>query len=139
METFTPTETFVDLVINHESVRSTIEQGGYRLYSANVVFNADNVVYAFESGVAVFVQVQPNVYEGHVAVLDGSRGSEALRFGRVAIARLFTERRARKLVVHVPLQLSAARFYCRRLGLKSESRDLFEETFTMEYDQWAVS
>lgn len=139
MEIFIPSPAFVDLVVNHESVRATIDRGDHKLASADIVRNPDNAVYGFDGGVALFVQRVPDVYVGHIAVLSGSRGSEALRFGRAALHRLFTERRASKLVAHVPIQLSPARYYCRRLGLKSESRDLFEETFTMERELWAVS
>ena len=138
MNTFKPTSYFVNVIINHPDVRATIERGHHRVYSDAVVQNPENAVYAYDCGVAVFIGVGQGVYEGHVAVLKPSRGSEAFLFGRNALQRLFNERRASKLVARVPLQLPAARFYCRRLGLKSESRDLFEETFSTEYDQWAA-
>lgn len=139
MQTFRPTPYFVNVIINHPDVRSTFERGEHRVYSEDVVLKPENACYAYDSGVAVFVGLGGGVYEGHIAVLKPSRGSEGLLFGRAALQRLFTERRASKLVAHVPLVLPAARFYCRRLGLVSESRDLFEETFTMENTQWAES
>lgn len=136
---FTPSATFVDAIINHPDVRNTIERGTHRLQSASVIHDPNNYVVAYEQGVAVFVGRGLDIYEGHICTLKGSRGAEALRFGKAALHRLFTERRARKVVAYVPLELPAARFYCRRLGLKSESRDLFEEHFSMENTQWAAS
>lgn len=129
---FTPSPTFVNAVINHPQVRETVQAGLHRLDSRDVLSNEENYAVAFEGGVALFMGLPNSVYEGHIFTLPTSRGSEALRFGKAAIQRLFTERRARKLVASVPLELRAARFYCRRLGLKSESVDLFGENFSME-------
>lgn len=139
MKTFTPSPTFVDAVVNHPEVRPYVEGGTARLHSADVVLNPDNYVVAWDGGVAVFIGRGQGVYEGHIATLPASRGVKALAFGKAALQRLFAERRARRLVAHVPLELPAARVYCRRLGLKSESRDLFEEHFSMEVSQWVVS
>jgi hypothetical protein len=138
MVTFTPSPAFVDLIINHPDVRPTVQQGTDELDSEDIVTNPDNFIQAYEGGVAVFVGLGEGVFEGHIFALPASRGAEALRFGKLALQALFTKRRACRLVAQVPLQLPAARVYCRRLGLKSESRDLFYEFFSTEKASWAV-
>jgi hypothetical protein len=135
---FKPSNVFVDAIINHPGCRATIQQGRYRLESAGVLSNPENVVLAYDQGVAIFEGLGRGVYQGHICTLPTSRGREALAFGRLAVTKLFHEHRAAVLTARVPMQLPAARFYCRRLGLKPEGRDLFDEIFTMECDKWAV-
>ena len=135
---FTPSPFFFDAVINHSSVRPTTQRGSERLSSEDVLEDPANLAVAFEGGVALFRKVGVQAYDGHIFVLDGSRGSEALQFGKAALARLATRPDAIYLHTGVPLALPAARTYCRRLGLKSEGRDLFNEYFSTEIQQWAV-
>ena len=138
MITFTPSPEFVDLVINHPSVRPTVQLGANRLSSEDVVRKPGNVVVAYEGGVALFQRLGEGLYDGHIFTLEGSRGSEALAFGRLALARLAERSEGGTLRTAVPITLPAARFYCRKLGLKPEGRDLFNEYFTTEIAAWAV-
>ena len=136
---FRPNAYFVDLVINHPSVRPTTQQGFQYLSSEETLKKPGTFVYAFGGGVALFQHILDYTYDGHIFVLEGSRGSRALAFGHAALARLARDSDARQLRTGVPLALPAARLYCRRLGLKSESRDLFNEYFSAEVSQWAAS
>ena len=85
---------------------------------------------------ALFEHVQRGSYEGHVFCLPGHRGAAALAFGRAAVSWLFETVCAERLAAHVPMWLPAARIYCRRLGLRSAGRDLFQEYFEVEAVSW---
>lgn len=137
MNTFTPSAKFVDAVSNHPAVRATIDQGCWRVRSYGVITDSRNRVIAFEGGYALFLGLGEGLYEGHVAALPGSRGAAALAFGKVALQWLFADVEAHRVVVPVPVQLPAARTYCRRLGLKPDGRDLFQEYFSTEAVAWA--
>lgn len=136
MKTFTPSHDHIDLVINHPDVRPYVQQGVGRIYSDGYISALDLVV-GYEGGVALFRYFGNGCYDGHIFTLPGSRGVEALRFGRLALARLATRKDAVWLRTGVPVVLPAARMYCRRLGLKSEGRDLFNEYFSTEIARWA--
>lgn len=132
---FQPSDKFVDLVINHPDVRPTVQHGAHRLYA-----DTDEAIYlAFDYGVAMFRTFGKEV-DGHIFVLPAGRGAPALAFGKAALERLTTlvPPETRRLRTGVPLQLPAARIYCRRLGLKPEGRDLFNEYFTAEIAEWAA-
>lgn len=134
-----PSPAFVDAVINHPTVRGTFERGALPLRSAGLLGQPDNWAVADPDGaVALFLGRGAGVYQGHIATISGSRGAKALVFGRRALTWLFTDCGASKLEAAVPAILPAARTYCRRLGLKPEGRDLFNEYFSMEAGQWAV-
>jgi hypothetical protein len=135
---FKPSARFVDMIINHPQVRATVQQGAERLFSEAVVESPINLCVAFEQGVAVFRYIAHRTYDGHIFALEGSRGAVALQFGRLALAKLSERCDADHLYTAVPLALPAARAYCRRLGLKAEDRDLFNEYFSAEVSQWAV-
>jgi len=128
-----------DAIINHPTVRPTAQGGTERLSSRGLFANGA-CAYADERGAMVlFVPQGDDVWEGHVFAVAGSRGANALRLGRQALGRLFTDHRAQKLVSAVPMQLPAARMYCRRLGLRSVRCDELVEHFAMEKEQWAAS
>ena len=129
-----PSLDFVELVINHPDVRPTVQSGNHRIYPA-----ADDTIYlAFDYGVAMFRRFWDE-YDGHIFVLPAGRGAPALAFGRAALARLSTmSPPEQRLRTGVPLVLPASRIYCRRLGLKPEGRDLFNEYFSTEISRWAV-
>lgn len=135
---FKASSQLVDSIVNHPTVRGTAQRGTYRLTSA-VLLESGAVAYAdYHGALALFVPMEAAlVYQGHVFAVEGSRGAAALLLGRQALHRLFTDHRAIKLVAAVPLQLPAARYYCRRLGLKLVGRDLLEEQFELEAVQWA--
>tara|TARA_B100000678_G_scaffold289414_1_gene299909 strand:- start:10268 stop:10675 length:408 start_codon:yes stop_codon:yes gene_type:complete len=129
---FKPSIEFFDLVINHPSVRPTAQQGTHPLSSEELLSNPENIAVAGVGGVVLFVAKGNGVYQGHIFALEASRGRQALHLGEAAIQRLKEAPGVRKLVASVPMQLPAARYYCRRLGLKPEGRDLFDEHFSME-------
>lgn len=53
---FTPTEEFVDAIINHPSVRPTAQEGGGRLFSAKA-FGNGAVAVGCQGGVALFMPI----------------------------------------------------------------------------------
>lgn len=138
IETFYPTAEFINSVINAPGVRPTVQAGTDRLDAARFVREPRNAVLAYRGGVAAFEHVERGLYEGHVFCLPGQRGSQALEFGRRAVTWLFETVGADKLWVPVAIWLPAARFYCRKLGLRYAARDLFQEYFEMEAVQWAA-
>lgn len=113
----------ISAIVNHPTIRPTIEQGDHRVDVTDFVMNTDNVVYACEHGVALFKGVEPGVFEGHVAFLPAGRGAIALREGKDALDRLFADHGAQRVSAAVPLQLPGARYLCRRLGFVSLGAD----------------
>lgn len=138
MKIFTPSVGFVNDIINAPGVRPTVQQGLYRLEARSFLEEPNNAAVAYWGGVMLFDHIDRGLYEGHVFCLPGQRGKLALEFGRLGVSWLFDKVGADRLIAPVPLQLSAARFYCRKLGLRAAYRDLFQEYFTMEAQQWAA-
>lgn len=138
MITFHPSPTFVDLVINHPTVRPTFQLGAHRLSSEDRLHQPGFKALATEGMVALFEPAEQGQYIGHICAIAGSRGAKALRFGTQALKWLFDDPTVRILTAPVARQLPAARVYCIRLGLRHVGRDLFQDYFSMERDQWAV-
>lgn len=138
MRVFHPSNAFIEAVCNHPRVRPTLDLGSRRLRACSLPLNT--VTLAFDGGVALFVprSIVRDVYDGHVAVHPRWWGRPALAFGKAAVTRLFEEYGAARLEVQTSAQLPTAAAYCRRLGLKPEGRDLFQEYFSMEAEQWAA-
>lgn len=136
MDLFTPSKRFVEAVLNHPAVRHRVQGGNGRLMANNLP--VDCVWRAFVGGWALFIPLGARSYEGHVAVIPEYWGRPALAFGKAAVTDLFTKYDGARLTVPVPVQLPAARAYCRRLGLKPDGRDLFQHYFIMEAESWAV-
>lgn len=138
MTLFTPSPKFFNLVINHPEVRPTVQQGSHRLYSDAVLANPTTFAVGGLHGVALFQQY-PDAWDAHIFVLPSGRGATGVAFGLAALEQLARHTGGRGSVhTGVPVQLPQARIYCRRLGLKPESRDLFNEYFTAEISRWAV-
>lgn len=138
MGLFVPSTGFVNAVINAPGVRGTVQQGQHRLDASRFLSEPRNAVIGWAGGLAAFEHVERGLYEGHVFALPGYRGAAALTFGKQAVSWLFAKVGADRLVAPVPIQLPAARIYCRRLGLRPSGRDLFQEYFEVEACQWAV-
>lgn len=126
----------VDRIINHATVRLTAQGGLYHLDS-RPVFQRGGVAYGNEDACAIFLPISGGVWEGHIFCKRGQRGAAALKLGKLALGRLFTDHRASKLVAAVPLLLPQARVYCRRLGLRSVEVTKYEERFELEVSRWA--
>lgn len=127
----------IDAIINHPTVRPTVQEGDERLSSYGLV-REGAVGYADDKGCLLFFVPKGNdVWEGHVFAVSGSRGKNAVLFGLAAIGRLFTDHRAVKMVAAAPLSLPAVRVYCRRLGLKPVGRDSQCAYYETEAGQWA--
>jgi hypothetical protein len=122
----------VNAIINHPDIRGDFEQGEGRIDSEEVVSNPDNIVLAFETGVAVFIGKGRGVYEGHIAILKAGRGKAGLAHCKEALDTLFSRYKAKVVVASVPLQLRAARLLCRLLGFVSGGTDLEQEHFVLE-------
>lgn len=124
----------LDLIINHPSVRPTMQEGSYRLESVELLTDHRNVCLAGAGGAALFIYTGPGCYTGHIMLLDSSRGKTGLAFGRAALAVLFERHKALTVLAAVPKVLPAARWYVRRLGFlsKGDSPDGLDELFTME-------
>lgn len=137
MELFKPSARFVDLVINHPSVRPAMAPGDRPLYSAARLQDPNLHVIAFAGGLAMYT-AHGTELTGHICCIEGSRGAGALTFGRKALVWAFRDLGASKITAPVTHNLPAAKLYCRRLGLRSESVDLFQEYFSMEAQSWAA-
>jgi hypothetical protein len=129
---------FLDLVINHPSVRPTIQRGQERLSSMSVLEDHRNVCLGGEGGAALFLWRGNRSYEGHIMLLDGSRGAAGLAFGRAALGVMFGQYGALRVRAPVPRCLPAAVMYVRRLGFVSQGRDSEQEFYEMEASQWAA-
>lgn len=128
----------IDAIINHPTVRPTVQEGDERL-SCYGLMRDGAVGYADDKGCLLFfVPKEDGVWDGHVFAVAGSRGANAVTFGKQAIGRLFTDHRALKMVAAAPLRLPAVRVYCRRLGLKPVDRDHQYAYYETEVGQWAA-
>lgn len=136
MQLFTPSAAFVESVCNHPRVRPTLDMGTRRLEASNLPVECVRV--AFEGGVALFVPTVSGVYDGHVAIHPKWWGRAALRFGRAAVSQLFNVYGAVRLEAVTSTRLPVAGEYCKRLGLKPDGRDLFQEYYSTEAASWAV-
>ena len=135
---FTPSHKFVDMVINHPAVRPTVQRGTERLSSEAVLNRPGTLAVGGACGVALF-QRYNDTWDAHIFVLPSGRGAAAVAFGKRALERLAIHTGGSgNIHTGVPIVLPQARFYCRRLGLKPEGRDLFNEYFTTEILSWAV-
>lgn len=130
----THSASFADAIINHPDIRPTIERGAEPLSSAGILHDLDNVVLAGLGGLAVFTPVGQGVFKGHIMLLRGSRGVHGLAFGHKALQTMFEAHKASKVTAAVPLELSAARWYVRRLGFTSfgVAEDGLQELFELE-------
>lgn len=127
----------IDAIVNHPTVRPTAQGGSERLSSYGLI-RRGAVAFADDKGcLLLFVPQGDGVWEGHAFAVAGSRGGNAIAFGKLAVGRLFTDHRARRLVAAAPLQLPAVSYYCRRLGLKPVGRDDYQENFEVEAAQWS--
>lgn len=128
----TTADRFLDLVINHPSVRPTIEQGQHRLSSLDLLSDYRNVCLAGEGGALLFVWQTPGVYQAHVMLIDTARGAAGIELGKAATAAMFDIYGAARLLASAPLDLPAVGWYARRLGFVSKGRDSEQEFFEME-------
>lgn len=119
----------VDAVINHPDVRPTMEAGIHILRSVDVLSDTRNVVYACEHGVAVCIWERSGVYKVHIGLLKGGRGKVGLAFAKECVDDLFKRFGASVLHTAIPLQLRAARLFCRLLGFRSTGNDEHQEFF----------
>lgn len=122
----------VEAIVNHPDVRPTIEDGMYRLNASMIFESDDNLVFACETGVVIFVCFGDGVYHLHGGFLAHGRGANAVAEVKNAIEVVFSRYAARKVQAAVPLQLRAARMFCRLVGFASEGRDLTHEHFALE-------
>ena len=130
----------VNALINHPDIRPTMERGEHRIDSTEVVENLNNVVFASEHGVIVFLYKGEGVYEGHIGLLAACRGKQGLKLAGEALDRLFGQYNARKVTSAIPNALPQAKMFVRRLGFTSEgvAEDKPVENFVMEARRWAV-
>jgi hypothetical protein len=135
-ETFSPK--LVEAFVNHPDVRPTMQTGDYRLEAGDILANPDNVVFASEAGVVLFIYKGNGSYAGHMAFLPDKRGKVALRDAASARDRLFRDYGAQQITVAVPSQLRHVSFLVRRLGFALVGRDNQQEFFVMERASWAA-
>lgn len=130
--------TLIEAIINHPSVRPTVQGGEERLYSHELTAKGA-VGYADDKGcLLLFVPQGGDVWEGHVFAISGSRGLNAVQFGKLAVTKLFTDHRACKLVASAPLCLPAVRVYCRKIGLTPTGIDDLCAYYEVEAEKWAA-
>lgn len=124
----------VNAIANHPSVRPTIEGGDHYIDSRELISNTDNVVYAGEEGVVIFTCLAPGTgwFQGHIGLLPDSRGRAGLRAGQECLDDLFTRFDASAVVAAVPLQLRAARMFCKMLGFATKTIDHEQEWMVYE-------
>jgi hypothetical protein len=135
--TFNPK--LVDLIVNHPSVRGTIEQGCEAISSRSVVLDRQNIILASPIGVAIFIPEAERIYGGHIAVLAGHRGRAALTLATEALKQVFCVYKAEEVRASVPLVLPAARYLCRAVGFTplGVCSAAGVEHFKMEAGRWA--
>ena len=133
---FTPSTAYVNLVVNHPTVRATTAEGAYVVDTAHVVEDEANVVRAVVGGVCIFRQATPRVYEGHIYCVAGHRGRRALELVRGALNAVFERPAASIAVAFAPLHLPAVGVLCRRAGFVYKGRDLLDERYELEAAQW---
>lgn len=128
----------VDAIVNHPSIRPTIELGTYRIDSSDLLSDDGTVIYASEDGVVIFIPKGWGIYEGHMAFLPWGRGKVMLSHCRAALDGIFGDFGAEKVTAAVPMQLPAARISCRLLGFASHGPDEAgtSEIFTLEREAY---
>lgn len=129
---FTPTLGFVEAIINHPTVRPTVQSGIYYLEAQRLVSDKRNVTLAAEGGVVLFEWLYPGAYQGHVFTMLGYRGKAALKLVSEAIDVLFTVHEARLLVAEAPWVLPHVSLLCRRLGFTAVPLDLVDDMTQVE-------
>lgn len=124
----------INLMINHDDIRGTIQGGTEWLDATDLLLDSRNVCLAGTGGAALFMWQAPGVYKGHIWLLRGARGVGGFAFGQTALAVMFGQHGAVRIVAAVPLQLPAARVYVRRLGFLSSgvSPNGLDELFELE-------
>lgn len=124
----------VEIIVNHPDCRETFHPGEEYLTAYDVCANMDNVLYAFDAGLIMFVAKGDGIYEAHIACIKQGRGKVALEASRFALDRLFADHKARKVIAVVPLQLRGARYLVRTLGFTSVGVGEDAEFFHKEAD-----
>lgn len=128
----TYSKNLVEIVVNHPDIRPTIQGGDYRLDANDVMNDTRNIAFACETGVVLFIYKEPGVYQLHGGFVNCGRGANAVAEVRNAIETVMSRFNARKVQVAVPLQLRAARMFCRLVGFTSEGSDPTQEHFVIE-------
>lgn len=126
----------VDAIVNHPSIRPTIEWGSHRIESADFLSDERNLVLADENGIAILAYREPGIYQAHLAFIPEGRGAVMLKSCRKALDSLFTEYGAKIIYAKIPNQLKASKLACRWLGFTSLGPDDtgLQETFMLERD-----
>lgn len=139
MDIYSPSVEQVNMLINQPGMRPLgVPRWVTRLDAAPVLSDSRNMALAYAGGCALFEHLGRGSYEGHIFALPTYRGRQAVEFGRAAINWLFSRVNADSLLAMVPNQLPQARIYCKRLGMESRGRDLFQEHFQAEARQWVA-
>jgi hypothetical protein len=133
VKTYIPTLSQLNELLNVPGVRPpTVPSHITYLDATDFLSEPRNVALAYQGGCAMFEHLGRGVYEGHMFAQPGHRGAEALEFGKLAVKWLFEVVNASKLIVMAPNQLPEVLFYCRKLGMESLGKDLFQEHFQLE-------
>ena len=129
-----------NLIVNHPDVRPTMEKGEHFLDSTEIVSNPENVVFADEHTVIIFIGKGEGRFGIHLASMPEGRGAAVLKALRSALDRLFRDHGAVAVEAAIPLQLREVGFLARRLGFRSLgiAEDKPVEMFIMEAESWAA-
>lgn len=127
---FTPDH--VDKLLNHVSIRPTVERGDNIISAGAQLSNICNIMFADNYGYLFFQFVRHGLYKFHGGFMPGHRGSYAKRKSQDAISQMWFAYGARAIISAVPLQLPAPRLMVRWLGFTSTGRDALQEFFVLK-------
>lgn len=115
------TATRVNEVVNHEEVYPWVHGTVVGpLDLTPVVQDPRNVVLWGEQGGAVFIGLQPSIYEIHVQVLPNGRGRWALEMTQAVLRWMFTKTDAMEIVTRVPKGNIGAKVLAHKVGFTKE-------------------
>ena len=139
----------VNVILNAEGVREGLATPDIEaLDCAAILSDPRNVGFICEGGAVIFAQIDPGIYEVHVAFLPGWRGAYALAAARAAVMAMFMKTDAMTLLFRVPDDNPAARRFFAMLGAGKEfhreyawpgADGLIGMSFmALRYEQWVL-
>jgi hypothetical protein len=119
-------------IVNHPDIRPTLESGSQYLDSRELISDPDNLVYAGEEGIVIFTFLRPGLFRGHIGLLAHARGKAGLAAASAVLDDMATRFESFAVVAGVPLQLRAARWFCKMLGFVTKTIDAEQEWMVYE-------
>lgn len=126
--------TFINEVLNHESVRDWAEVKGYGDLTA-LVSDPKNVLLTNECGGFIYVQVAHGTYEVHTQFLPEGRGAKALKYAYESIRYMFIHTDCVRIISKAkPENVGACQLAKRVLGYKGFNGNY--NYYSLHYMDW---